>query len=307
MGILVSIREILLKLTSAGSGGGALKETQIMVPMDKGGRIALYRLDQPDSKGCPLIITHGTISNADTVRGLGCYLAESGFDCWLLEWGGHGDACASGRHQDFEYPAFNDLPAALGRVLEATGKGRVYWVSHSGGGHLPLMYLARYPELQEKFVGIVAMGAQATDAAQGLKYKARALALKWVTSLLGRTPKQMISVGTEGEPTRLLAQWSDWNLSRRWTGKDGFDYMAALAAVTIPVFMLAGSRDDIAPVSGCRKFYDNLGSRDKSFVTCSVSHGFRKDYTHGQLIRGRAARAEIYPRITAWLEERNRE
>ncbi len=71
-----------------------------------------------------------------------------------------------------------------------TGKKQIYWVSHSGGGHLPLMYLARYPEHQEKMAGIVTMGAQATDAALGMKYKARAWALKWVTNFCNRTPKQ---------------------------------------------------------------------------------------------------------------------
>ncbi len=272
--------------------------------MAKGGQIALYRLNHLKSKGIPLIIAHGTISNADTVRALGDYLAGLGFDCWLLDWGGHGLSRAFSRRQDFEYPAFNDVPVALSTVLETTEQKQVYWVSHSGGGHLPLMYLARHPEYQDRIAGIVTMGAQATDGALGVKYKTRAWFLKWVTNLFSQTPKWLISVGTEGEPTRLLAQWSEWNLMQRWVGKDGFDYMSGLSGLKIPVFMLAGSKDDIAPVSGCQKLYNALGSTDKSFLTCSVFNGFDKEYTHGQLIRGRAASGEIYPRIGAWLGQR---
>ena len=60
-------------------------------------------------------------------------------------------------------------------------------------------------------------------------------------------------MGTEGEPTRLLAQWSKWNLRQKWMGEDGFDYMSGLAKIKIPALIFAGSNDDIAPVSGCKK------------------------------------------------------
>lgn len=282
-----------------------LKEKQFIIPMAGGGRIALYRMAPRKPVGTPLILAHGTISNADAVRPLGRYLAGAGYDCWLLEWGGHGESRASGSGQNFEYPAFNDLPAALDTACEQSGFRRVYWVSHSGGGHLPLMFLARNPECRDRIAGIVTLGTQATDAASGFRYRTRALCLKWITNLLGYTPGPLVRVGTEGEPTRLLAQWAEWNLDGTWKGGDGFDYMAGLSGVRVPVLMVAGAGDDIAPVSGCEKVYTALGSADKSFVACSVANGFSRDYTHGRLIYGRGATGEIYPKIKAWLEKRN--
>jgi len=282
-----------------------MQEKQYIVEMENGGNVALYRLNNSNPIGLPLVIAHGTISNSEAVRGLGRYLTQLGFDCWLFEWGGHGQSTAFSKQQDFEYPAFNDLPAAIAKIIQVTGQQRVYYDSHSGGGHLALMYLARNPERQKKIAGLVTVGAQATDAALGLKYKARALVLWWVTNLFGRTPRVLVLVGTEGEPTRLLAQWSKWNLRQKWMGEDGFDYMNGLAKINIPALSLAGSNDNIAPVSGCRKVYEALGSADKTWLVCSISNNFSKDFTHGQLIYGKAAKYEIYPRIGEWLMKRN--
>ncbi len=202
-----------------------MQENKYIVEMEKGGQIALHRLNDSRPPGIPVIIAHGTISNVDTVRDLGRYLAALGFDCWLMEWGGHGQSIASSKRQDFEYRACNDFPAAINTILHVTGQKQIYWVSHSGGGHLPLMYIARNPEYQEKIAGMVTIGAQATDAAQGFKYIIRAFILLFVTNLLGQTPKALLPAGTEGEPTRLIAQWARWNLRQKWIGEDGFNYM----------------------------------------------------------------------------------
>lgn len=269
--------------------------------MGKGGSISLCRLMPLRIIGYPIVIAHGTISNGAAVKDLAQYLAELGFDCWILEWGGHGKSHAAFRRQNFEYPAFNDLPTAVQKVLDMTQQAKVLWVSHSGGGHLPLMYLARNPEKQNLFAGLVTIGAQATDGAMEIRYKLRAAALWAVTTLLGQTPKALVSMGSEGEPTCLLAQWSVWNLRGQWLGKDGFDYLGGLDSIGVPALIMAGGNDIIAPVSGCEKVFKALGSKDKSWTVCSKAEGFSKDFTHGQLIRGKAARAQVFPIVGDWI------
>ena len=214
---------------------------------------------------------------------------------------------AYSQKQTFEYPAHNDVPAAIKKVLKESGQKKLYWVSHSGGGHLALMHLARKPEYQEKFAGLVTLGAQATDGAMGFKYKTRALFLWGLTRLFGQFPEAIATatVGTEGEPTRLLAQWSKWNIKKKWQGGDGFDYMSGLSTLTVPALMLAGSKDDIAPTTGCKKFFDAMGSDDKSWLVFSQANGHSKDFTHGQLIRGSAAQQDVYPHISDWITKRN--
>ena len=282
-----------------------MQQAQHLVDMTSGGRISLCRLKPENTIGQPIIVAHGTISNGSSVQDLAEHLKEQGFDCWILEWGGHGESQAASARNNFESPAFNDTPAAIEYVLKESGHNQLNWVSHSGGGHLPLMYLARNPQYQNKLAGIVSIGAQATDGALDLSAKFRALVLWGITRALGNTPTAIVSVGTEGEPTLLLAQWSQWNLSQKWKGKDGFDYMAALNSIQIPALIVAGANDDIAPPSGCRKFFDALGGKDKSWLLCGTASGFSKDYSHGQLIRGRAAKAEVFPRVSNWLIEQS--
>lgn len=278
--------------------------TKYTVPMKTGGHIALHHLSSEHSGSTPVIIAHGTISNVDAMQDLANYLNQLGFDCWLLEWGGHGESEAFSKKQNFEFPAFNDTPTAIDTVLEKTQTQKVYWVSHSGGGHLPLMCLSRMPEYSDKIAGIVSLGAQSTDGAIGFKLKLRTLFLYLITKVFGETPSQIVAVGTEGEPTQLLAQWSKWNLMKKWVGKDGFDYLAALSSVTTPAFIIAGGNDDIAPATGCKKFYDQLQSEDKNWLVCNKQQGFSKDFSHGQLVRGSAARSELFPLIAQWLGAR---
>ena len=282
-----------------------MQQDQHLVDMKSGGCISLCRLKPSSTVGLPIIVAHGTISNGSSVQNLAEHLQEQGFDCWVLEWGGHGESRAASSRNNFESPAFNDTPTAIDYVLKETGCSQLNWVSHSGGGHLPLMYLARSPQYQNKLASIVTLGAQATDGALDLATKCRALVLWLVTRVLGNTPKAIVSVGTEGEPTLLLAQWSRWNLSQKWKGVDGFDYMAALKSITTPALIVAGANDDIAPPSGCRKFFDALGGESNSWLLCGTANGFSKDYTHGQLIRGRAAKAEIFPKVSNWLAEQS--
>lgn len=282
-----------------------MQQGQHLVEMDLGGQISLCRLKPKNTVGLPIIVAHGTISNGSSVQALAEHLQEQGFDCWILEWGGHGDSRAASSRNNFESAAFNDTPTAIDYVLKETGHSQINWVSHSGGGHLPLMYLARSPQYQNKLAGIVAIGAQATDGALDFSAKCRALVLWGITLVLGNTPKAIVSVGTEGEPTLLLAQWSRWNLSKKWKGVDGFEYMPALKHIKIPALIIAGANDDIAPPTGCRKFFDALGGEGNSWLLCGTANGFSKDYSHGQLIRGRAATAEVFPRVSHWLIEQS--
>ncbi len=273
-----------------------------LIEMASGGQIALTHLKNTQPAGLPLIVTHGTVSNGRTVKGLAQFLSEAGLDCWILEWGGHGDSQAASSRQNFEYPAFHDVPTAITAVLEKTDKSQLIWVSHSGGGHLPLMYLSHHPEQQNLLAGLVTLGAQATDGA--LKFHQKlSVAFLWVlTTLLNQTPISLIPIGNETEPTRLLAQWATWNIRERWLGEDGFDYLKGLAQIKIPTFMVAGGNDRIAPISGCLKLFNALGSEEKTWLTGTVESGFSKEFSHSQLVRGKAAKKELFPKILEWIK-----
>jgi alpha-beta hydrolase superfamily lysophospholipase len=278
-----------------------LHEETHCIPMQGGGHVALHRIKPANSIGEPVVVAHGTLSNKLAVQHLADYLVAQGFDTWLLEWGGHGQAEPAHRKQNFEYPAFNDLPVAIDFIAQYTGHAQVHWTSHSGGGLLALMLLARQPDRVSQIKTLSLIGAQVTDAAPNLKEKMRVAALGTLTRLFGRTPQKLVPIGPEGEPTLLLVQWCKWNLSGRWKGTDGFDYLEALKQVNVPSLVIAGGRDDVAPPKGCRRIYDALGG-PKTWHECTVKQGFSKDFSHSQMIRGEAARTEVFPLLHRFIQ-----
>ena len=191
-------------------------------------------------------------------------------------------------------------------VKAHTSRQRLFLVGHSGGGLAFLMQLARVPAARAATVGLVALASQATEAARTVHGRLMVGLGRVAEGLLDYSPGRAFGVGPEDEPKGVLTQWYRWNRTRRWTGSDGFDYLAALGDLTVPTLCLAGAGDRwIAPARGCRRLFDALGSPDKEWVLCARSGGFSEDFGHARLIASRAAQREVWPRIRNWLVARS--
>lgn len=253
----------------------------------------------------PVVLSHGTFSNAQTCTRLALYLAGHGFDCWVLELRGHGRSEVGPVHPDFEQFSELDVPTALRAVRQHTRNAPLFWIGHSGGGLVPLMFLARHPETLAEVKGIVTLASQATDA--GITWSGWAkIALSAAgNNLLGYAPGPLFKLGPENEFRGVMNQWFRWNWNGRWTGNDGFDYLKGLERINIPTLCLAGGGDRfIAPYQGCRRLYNALGGPDKQMVFCAKSEGYGEDYNHARIITSLRARREIWPTISEWLIRR---
>lgn len=252
-----------------------------------------------------VVLTHGTFSNAQTCTRLATYLAENGFDCWVLELRGHGRSEAGPVHPNFERFGECDVPAALRAVRHHTQDRPLFWIGHSGGGLVLLMHLARHPEALAQVKGVVTLASQATDA--GMTWSGRVkIALSAAgNNLLGYAPGPLFKLGPENEFRGVMNQWFRWNWNGRWTGHDGFDYLEGLGRIDVPALCFAGGGDRfIAPYQGCRRLYNALGGPDKQMVLCAKSEGYGEDYSHARIITSRRAQQEIWPIISEWLVKR---
>lgn len=272
---------------------------------DDGAELHLTRIRGDVTHPAPVLLTHGTFSNAAVCVRLAVYLAHHGFDCWVLELRGHGRSAGSRVTPDFEVFSELDVPAALRAVRRETRRRHVLLVGHSGGGLVFLMHLARHPGAGRDIKGVVTLASQATDAAGTLSGSVKIVLAALANNVAGKLPGRLLGVGPEDESASVMNQWFRWNLRRRWEGKDGFDYLAALSRVEVPILCLAGGGDRfIAPVTGCRRLFEALGSFDKRLVVCARSEGFTEDYSHARIIASRAAQAEVWPQIAEWLAKR---
>ena len=268
-------------------------------------RGSLTRLPREDTRFPPVVLTHGTFSNARLCDQLARFLQETGFDCWVLEWPEHGQSARGGPPWSYEQLALHEVRGTLETVQRTTGEEELFWVGHSAGGVLPFIHLARSPAEAHHFRGIIAMGSQTTHAGPGLLGRLKLGLGFLMTNVMGRASGEALRLGPDDETRPLMNQWFRWNMSGRWRGKDGFDYLEALREVRVPTLCMAGAGDDfIAPMAGCRRLFDALGSEDKTFVSCAKAEGFREDYSHTRLIASRSAREELWPRIAEWLTKR---
>jgi oxygen-independent coproporphyrinogen-3 oxidase len=269
-----------------------------------GVELSLTRVAGTNGTGDPVVLTHGTFSNATICARLAEYLAGHRFDCWILELRGHGASQREILHPSFEAFGLLDVPAALEAIHTHTGQ-RVFLLGHSGGGLAYLMHLVREPPARAGVKGLVLLASQATEACATLRGRLLVAFGRLTDRVPGYTPGRALGLGPEDEPRGVLTQWYRWNRTRRWTGQDGMDYLAALGDLSMPALSIAGAGDwFIAPPAGCRRVHDALGGSDKTWVHASRAEGFSEDFGHARLIASRGAQREIWPRIRDWLVAR---
>jgi oxygen-independent coproporphyrinogen-3 oxidase len=299
------IAQVLASPLAEVKGEVRLEEETFLENTQDGAQLALHRVQGEIRHDPPVLLTHGTFSNAQVCRLLARYLAREGFDCWILELRGHGQSTSGPTHPDFEHFSFFDVPTALDAVRRQTRRENIFWVGHSGGGLALLMHLARYPEASAQIRGVVTLASQATDAGATWSGRTKIILGALATNVLGRAPGKMLKLGPQDEFRRVMNQWFHWNWTGQWTGKDGFDYLRALERIEVPALCFAGAGDRfIAPYAGCRRLFDALGSLDKRMAFCAKSEGYTEDYSHARIIASRRAQQEIWPIIAEWLLKR---
>ncbi len=265
-------------------------------------------------------------------------LAERGFETFILELRGRGEAgpLEPGRCT-FDAMAEHDVRAALAHVTAkaaeagAPGAGAL-WVGHAKGGLLPLAHLGRFP--QAPLRAVVTLGSPTTFTVQrGLKAFARLLRPlldssrvrvpiqnlarlslfvpppDWFMLYLANSPnidadvrnRALVNVSADVS-AGIARQLIRWATTGRWESADGsVDYAALLSRVSVPTLHVAGAQDLLAPPEAVEHAKTLLGGPCEILVAGRVS-GFGDDYGHGDLVLGRRAPDELYPRIIAFLE-----
>ena len=307
------------------------------VPTEDGSAIAMgrYRSRVARRFAEPVVLGHSLATNRfnldyDERYSVARYLARRGFETWVLELRGHGLA-GSARGSSFDIEATHDVSAALKTVLSTGAKG-VMWVGHSRGGLLAYAHLARRPDAPIR--AVVTLASPVTFEAQpGVKRfvaamrPALGLGLEVIPLRLATRPviafglppdpvgkylvrkENMephmiraaiahISADVSGGVVRQLARWVE---TGAFDGDDGFDYRAGMKAIRAPVLALAGVCDFIAPPSSVH-LAGSLVSGHSELVTVGRATGFSDDYGHGDLVLGRRAPDEVFPRIAEFLE-----
>jgi len=266
------------------------------------------------------------------------YLAGKGYETLVVELRGNGITrnLLGGKHYRFTFDDLveKDLPALVGKAKELAGSDRVLWVGHSKGGVVMYAWCGS-GDRSKDLAGVVAIGSPLIGerhfpmrVQQALSISARAVVLDAIyaepflrvlapAGRAGLLRTKLMADSAHIDPdvagwamTNLLGnvsagvakQFLRWLETGKFTSLAGFDYRAGLASSRVPFQLLVGAGDLLAPPHSLENARDAMKKADVDYVLCGRAQGFAWDYGHGDLVLGRSAPKEIFPRIEAWLK-----
>ncbi|KIZ02122.1 lipase, gastric [Monoraphidium neglectum] len=177
------------------------------VETEDGFVLRLYRIPygvknstKPDPRKPVVLLIHGiTLASScfvvlDPESSMGFYLADAGFDVWMLNTRSNtysrgnryrGDTSVAYWQYSIDELALLDLPAQIDFILKFTGKPSLATVGHSQGCTLPLMLLSAKPEYNAKVWLMMQIGAVTHAEEIQAKYMRHQAELRSAQKVLG--------------------------------------------------------------------------------------------------------------------------
>ncbi|MEL7370555.1 MAG: alpha/beta hydrolase [Myxococcota bacterium] len=325
-------------------------ETIIRELPTPGHHVVLYHLppERPRFRE-PVVICHGLGANRYNVdfvddgqgrdrSSLARALQRAGFDIWILELRGHGNASVPrGAKWSVDDQVNEDVSEAVQTVLELTNAPTLLWVGHSWGGLLPVLFKIRQRPLSEHIRAIVSIGSPFTMPAKSSIGRMAPMLRRWI-EVIGRpiplrllsrlvlpavylwprwprtwsaplapmspgTIRGILSSMTEDIPVGLLRQIVHWVELGYLADERGTPDYERFERLTTPTLLVAGAKDHIAPPSSIAWLRDRAGE-DVTMKIMGRGTGCAADYGHGGLILSDRAPDEVFPIIRAWLAAR---
>lgn len=218
--------------------------------------------------------------------GFAAALARLGWRSIAFDFRGHGE---SERPESWGYDdlVFSDLPAVVEAARDRLG-GPVVVVGHSLGGHVALASQ-----------GVGSLGADAVVAIganvwlrelepSGPIWAAKRAMLRAIDALAARRdpfPARALRQGSDDESSRYMRDLARFGLTGAWRSADGrWDYLAALARVSIPVAAIASDGDRLNARPECARRFLALTGGPTRFVHVRAADAGGRAPGHMQLV-----------------------
>jgi poly(3-hydroxyalkanoate) synthetase len=85
------------------------------------------------------------------------------------------------------------------------------------------------------------------------------------------------------------------------------NYRKNLAKIRVPMLLIGGEEDKLAPPESIRVVYRNVSSTDRTLRIFGRRSKDSAAYGHFDLILGKKAKREVFPVIARWLRQRDRQ
>ncbi|WP_371188784.1 alpha/beta fold hydrolase [Thalassotalea maritima] len=298
-----------------------MPQQSLYIDVDNGHQLHIrhiYSEHANDQTNVPILMVHGAIENgrifySTSGKGLGPYLAENGFDVYVMDMRGRGLSTPKiNAESDFgQYETINiDLPACIDFVWQRCGQP-MQLISHSWGGVLLASLLARYPSYLDQVRSNICFGTKRSITRQTLE-KVLKVDIMWnrllpfVAKQVGYFDAKKWRVGADSETRQSLAHSVAWVKRAPWIDpRDGFDYGHAAGLLNWPpTWHLTGVNDSLlGHAQDVKHFIEESNNLTAKFSLLGTTHGNLVDYDHNDILTHPKARADHFPQLVTWLKQ----
>jgi len=300
-----------------------------------GVELRIHRVPPPRGRGPAVVLCHGLSSNHRGLhfpgRSLAGWLAAHGYDIYLPDLRGSGESDRPA-HWDLDDHVFRDVPAILDAVRTKSGRERVHWIGHSMGGVILFCHGIAHPDAPITSGITIASSLDYTEGESGYRnlLPIRSVleklpgipygtAMHLLAPVLCRMPtpiesfqvwprniepevvRHLLAISFHTVPIRLLASlattFDERGLCDR---RQALHYLEQAGRYRIPTLLLAGTKDRQVAVPAVEKTARLLGGRTEIEILGKAG-GQEEEYGHWDLILGKRARTEVWPRLLRWL------
>jgi alpha-beta hydrolase superfamily lysophospholipase len=265
------------------------------------GRLPLYyQAWQPDeSPRASLLIVHGHGEHSGRYPNVVNHLVPRGFAVYALDHRGHGRSPGQRGYANSMAEFRGDVGGLLRLAATDHPHTPLFLLGHSMGGLISLDFLLHHPDAELRGAIISAPVVGQIGVAPILLRLSRLLARVWPTFSLG---SGLDAKDISRDPQDVAAYQNDPLVHSRGTVRLATEVMDAAAwcqthahSLQLPLLLIHGTADRITSPQDSRRFFDNAGSADKTYIAYEGGyHESHNDIHHEQVVAD----------MLAWLEKR---
>jgi predicted alpha/beta hydrolase len=284
--------------------------------------IKLWMGRMGNENGPAVLLIHGAIENGkifynEKGKGLAPYLAQKGYDVFVVDLRGKGKSKPSARSVtglkgQFEVITL-DIPELIEKINELKPNSSIHLMAHSWGGVLLSSWYARFGKHHPNIRSITFFACKRKIYIHHFK-RWIMVDLMWtfvgsiVTSILGYLPAKKLRMGADDEPGQFFFQCNKWVYSNNWIDPvDKFDYKKAFPQSGFPpVLSLTGVADHSLGNTYCvNRMLQEISPPELIHLDLGKNHGNKNDYGHVDILTHPDAASDHFPKVVNWLAQFN--
>lgn len=265
------------------------------------GRLPLfYQTWQPDAPPrAILLIVHGHGEHSGRYTNVVSHLVPQGFAVYALDHRGHGRSPGQRGYASSMAEFRGDVGGLLRLAATDHPHAPLFLFGHSMGGLISLDFLLHHPDAGLRGAIVSAPAVGQIGVAPILLRISRLLARVWPTFSLN---SGLDAKDISRDPQDVAAYQNDPLVHSTGTVRLATEVMDAAAwcqtnahTLQLPLLMIHGTADRITSPQDSRRFFDNAGSTDKTYLAYEGGyHESHNDIHHQQVVAD----------MLAWLEKR---